>query len=90
VKESCIQDLDNKSLLSSHSHEHYMAFILICIYMVMLEREEEVEVTEERTQPPSDSQAGNCFYFDICGSEPDSPTNEGKPRCMQPFPCVFK
>ena len=45
----------------------------------MLEREEEVEVTEERTPPPSDSQAGNCFYFDICGSEPDSPVNKGKP-----------
>ena len=56
----------------------------------MLEREEEVEVIEERTPPPSDSQAGNCFYFDICGSEPDSPVNEGKPRCMQPLPCVFK
>ena len=56
----------------------------------MLEREEEVEVTEEKTSPPSDSQAGNCFYFDICGSELDSPTNEGKPRCMQPLPCVFK
>jgi hypothetical protein len=49
------------------------------IYMVMLEREEEIEVTEERTPPPSDSQAGNCFYFDICGSEPDSHVNEGKP-----------
>ena len=48
----------------------------------MLEREEEVEVTEERTPPLSDSQAGNCFYFDICGSEPDSPVNEGKPRCI--------
>jgi hypothetical protein len=82
VKESCIQDLDNKPFLSLHSHEHYMAFILICIYMVMLEREEEVEVTEEKTPPPSDSQAGNSFYFDICGSEPDSPTNEGKPWCI--------
>jgi hypothetical protein len=86
VKESCIQDLDNKSLLSSHSHAHYMAFILIYIYMVMLEREEEVEVTEERTPPPLDSQAGNCFYFDICGSEPDSPVNEGKPRCICRLP----
>jgi hypothetical protein len=54
--------------------------------MVMLEREEEVEVTEERTPPPSDSQAGNCFYFDICGSEPDSPVNEGKPRCIFHLP----
>jgi hypothetical protein len=55
------------------------------IYMVMLEREE-VEVTEERTPPPSDSQAGNCFYFDICGSEPDSPVNEGKPQCICHLP----
>jgi hypothetical protein len=59
------------------------------MYMVMLEREEEIEVTEERTPPPSDSQAGNCFYFDICGSEPDSPVNEGKPRCMQPLSLCF-
>jgi hypothetical protein len=58
--------------------------------MVMLEHEEEVEVTEEKTPPPSDSQAVNYFYFDICGSEPDSPVNEGKPQCMQPLPCVFK
>ena len=55
----------------------------------MLEREEEIEVTEERTPPPSDSQAANCFYFDICGSEPDSPVNEGKPRCMQPLSLNF-
>jgi hypothetical protein len=38
VKESCIQDLDNKSLLSSHSHEHYMAFILIYTYMVIFRK----------------------------------------------------
>ena len=44
--------------------------------MVMLEREEEIEVTEERTPPPSD----------ICGSEPDSPVNEGKPRCICHLP----
>jgi hypothetical protein len=55
----------------------------------MLEHEEEEEVTEERTPPPSDSQAGNCFYFDICGSEPDSPVNKGKPRYMQPLSLCF-
>ena len=57
-----------------------------------LENEEEVEVEEEKTSPPPPEghQAGSCFYFDICGPEPDSPTNEGKPRCMQPLPCVFK
>jgi hypothetical protein len=59
-----------------------MAFILIYIYMVMLENEEEIEVTEEKTPPPLESQAGTCLYFDICGPEPDSPTNEGKPRCI--------
>jgi hypothetical protein len=61
-------------------------FLYVYIYMVMLEREEEIEVTEERTPPPSDSQAGNCFYFDICGFEPDSPVNEGKPRCICHLP----
>jgi len=62
------------------------SFLYMYIYMVMLEREEEVEVTEEKTPPPSDSQTGNCFYFDICGSEQDSPTNEGKPRCICHLP----
>jgi hypothetical protein len=36
VKENCIQDLDNKIILSLHPHEHYMAFILIYICMVMI------------------------------------------------------
>jgi hypothetical protein len=91
VKESCIQDLDNKSLLSLHSHKHCMAFILIYVYIwLCLENEEEIEVTEEKAPPPWEYQARNCFYFDICGSETDSPTNKGKPRCMQPLPCVFK
>jgi hypothetical protein len=87
VKESCIQDLDNKSLLSLHSHEHYMAIILIYVYIwLCLENEEEIEVTEEKTPPPSESQAGPCLYFDICGTEPDSPTNEGKPWCICHLP----
>jgi hypothetical protein len=29
--------------------------------------------------PPEEHQAGNCFYFDICGTEPDSPVTQGKP-----------
>jgi hypothetical protein len=29
--------------------------------------------------PPEDPPAGNCFYFDICGAEPNSPTTQGKP-----------
>jgi hypothetical protein len=69
-----------------------MAFILIYIYVVIyIVNEEEVEVEEEKTSPPPEEyQADNCFYFDICGIEPDSPLNQGKPRCMQPLPCVLK
>jgi hypothetical protein len=40
-----------------------------------IENEEEVVVKEEGVAPPppEDPPAGNCFYFDICGAEPDSP-----------------
>jgi hypothetical protein len=64
---------------------HYYTWLYIA-------NEEEVEVEEEKTPPPppEEHQAGSCFYFDICGSEPDSPVKQGKPRCMQPLPCVFK
>jgi hypothetical protein len=48
--------------------------------MIYIENEEEVEVVEERaTPPPEDPPAGNCFYFDICGAEPDSPITQVKP-----------
>jgi hypothetical protein len=64
-----------------------MAFILIYIPIwLYLENKEEIEVTKEKTPPPSESQAENCFYFDICESEPDSPINEGKPRCICHLP----
>jgi hypothetical protein len=60
---------------------HSILYIYIWLY---LENEEEVEIEEEKTAPPppSESQAGNCLYFDIYGSEPNSPINEGKPRCI--------
>jgi hypothetical protein len=49
-----------------------------------LENEEEVEVEGEKTSPPppQEHQADSCFYFDICGTEPESPVNQGKPRCI--------
>ena len=51
--------------------------------MIYIENKEEVEVEEGRTTPPpKDPPAGNCFYFDICGAEPDSPITQGKPRCI--------
>jgi hypothetical protein len=66
-----------------------MTFSLIYIWLY-LENEEEVEIEEEKTTPPppAEHQAGNFFYFDICGSEPDSHINEGKPRCIC-HPLVF-
>jgi hypothetical protein len=60
---------------------HFYTYMWLC-----LENEEETEVSEEKAPPPSDSQAGSCLYFDICGTEPDSPTNEGKPRCICHLP----
>jgi hypothetical protein len=51
---------------------------------IYIENEEEIEVEEARTIPPprEEPHAGNCFYFDICGAEPDSPITQGKPRCI--------
>jgi hypothetical protein len=51
---------------------HYYTWLYIAN-----EEEVEVEVEEERTPPPppppEEHQAGSCFYFDIYGTEPDSP-----------------
>jgi hypothetical protein len=51
-------------------------YIWLCI-----ENEEEITVKEEETPPSIENPpAGNGFYFDICGTEPDSPTTQGKPQ----------
>jgi hypothetical protein len=58
-----------------------------------LENEEEVEVEETRTSsqlPPEEHETDNCFYFDICGTEPDSPVTQGKPRCIYHLLVLFK
>ena len=64
----------------------YYLFIFMSIHdyiWLYIENEEEIEVEEARTTPPppppEEPQAGNCFYFDICGTEPDSPITQGKP-----------
>jgi hypothetical protein len=45
-----------------------------------IENEEEVVVEEGvAPPPPEDPPAGNCFYFGICGAEPNSPITQGKP-----------
>jgi hypothetical protein len=53
-------------------------YVWLCI-----ENKEEGSVEEEETTPPTETPpARNCFYFDICGIDPDSPTTQGKPRCI--------
>jgi hypothetical protein len=63
----------------------------IWLYM---ENEEEIEVEEARTTPPppppEEPQAGNCFYFDIYGAEPNSPITQGKPRCICHLLAILK
>jgi hypothetical protein len=56
-----------------------------------IENEEEVEVEEGRaTPPPEDPSVGNCFYFDICGAEPDSPITQGKPQFICHLLAILK
>jgi hypothetical protein len=58
-----------------------------------LENKEEVEVEKTRTSsppPPEEHQAGNCFYFDICRTEPDSPVTQGMPWCICHLPVPSK
>jgi hypothetical protein len=61
--------------------------------MVIFREEEEVKVEEARTTPPpppKEHRAGNCFYFDIYGAEPDSHVTQGKPRCICYLLVTFK
>ena len=61
-------------------------YIWLCI-----ENEEEVSVEEEETAPPTETPpVRNCFYFDICGTDLDSPTTQGKPRCIFHLLAVLK
>jgi hypothetical protein len=79
----------DEPLLSLHFHEHYMSihgYIWLCI-----ENEEEVTVEEEETAPSTENPpVGYYFYFDICGTEPNSPTTQGKPRCIFHLLTVLK
>jgi hypothetical protein len=63
------------------------------IYMWYIKNEEEVEVEEARATPPPSPEeppTGNCFYFDICGAEPDSPITQGKPQCICHLLAILK
>jgi hypothetical protein len=55
----------------------------VCI-LLCLENEE--EVVEEEVAPPTENPPlSDSFYFDICGTDPESPTTQVKPRCIYPF-----
>jgi hypothetical protein len=77
------------SFLLLHFHKHYMSIHgYIWLY---IEIEEQVTVEEKETAPSTENPpAGNYFYFDICGAEPDSPTTQGKPRCICHLLAVLK
>jgi hypothetical protein len=55
-------------------------YVLLCI-----ENEEEVVVEEEVASQAEIPPVENNFYFDICGTDPEPPTTQGKPRCIYPF-----
>jgi hypothetical protein len=58
----------------------------IHVYIWLCVENEEVSVEEEETAPPTKTpSARNSFYFDICGIDPESPTTQGKPRCIYLF-----
>jgi hypothetical protein len=61
--------------------------IYVCI-LLCLENEEEV-VEEEVAPPTKNPIVGDNFYFDICGTDPESPTTQGKPWCIYPFLVVL-
>jgi hypothetical protein len=53
----------------------------IHVYVWLCIENEKVSVEREETAPPTENpHAGNCFYFDICGTDLESPTTQGKPR----------
>jgi hypothetical protein len=60
-------------------------------YIWLYIENEEVVVEEEETTPSTENPlARNYFYFDICEIEPDSPTTQGKPRCICHLLAVLK
>jgi hypothetical protein len=52
--------------------------------LLYIENEEEVIEEEETTPQAEIPPAGNSFYFDICGTDPESPSTQGKPWCIYP------
>jgi hypothetical protein len=49
-----------------------------------------VEEEEVAPPPPEDPPIGNCFYFDICGAEPNSFITQGKHWCICHLLAILK
>jgi hypothetical protein len=63
----------------------------ILVYVLLyLENEEEVIVKEETAPQAEIPPVENSFYFDICGTDPESPTTQGKARCIYPSCVILK
>jgi hypothetical protein len=62
--------------------------IHICV-LLCIENEEQVVVEEETAPQAKIPPVENNFNFDICGTDPESPTTQGKPRCIYPFLVVL-
>jgi hypothetical protein len=58
-------------------------YVLLCI-------ENEEVIVEEETAPQAEiPPVENSFYFDICGTDPESPTTQGKPWLHLPLYLLF-
>jgi hypothetical protein len=82
--------IDSKNPSFSEIHEGKLYSRPKIIYS---KNKEEIEVEKATTTPPpppEEPQTGNCFYFDICGAEPDSPITQGKPRCICHLLAILK
>jgi hypothetical protein len=63
----------------------------IHVYVLLCIENEEGAIVEEETAPQAEiPPVENSFYFDIFRTDPESPTTQGKPQCIYPFPCCFK
>jgi hypothetical protein len=62
--------------------------IYVCI-LLCLKNEQEIVVVEEVAPLAEIPPVGDSFYFDICGTDPESPTTQGKPWCIYPFLVVL-
>jgi hypothetical protein len=56
----------------------------IYVYILLCLENREVVVEEEVAPPTEIPPVEDSFYFEICGTDPESPMTQGKPRCIIP------